>query len=403
MKIKCRTLSKVIIFYCILYSMTRSVFAQFTGSLGNLLFLIFSSAICVLYFLYNDSMIVKIKKNPFFIGLFYFFLVYLLNLCTTSNSSLYSLNEYILYLALFFGIVFVLKYVSFSWILKIYCFIGTFVGAEAIWEFMTGNILYRYAYQGAQIIRRAFGLVGSPLTLGMMLACTSLMCVYLYMHGSRIFGLCFIANFGGLLCTQSRGPLVSFLIGLAIVYILNDCLNKEGIIYKLQRILWVLLALVVCYYIFAFLSEHNDFINTIYNRLQTITEWGNENATNNERYNRWLNALEIFRNNWLIGYGVSSTGPHSSTGIITESGVLKILAETGVLGFIFYFGTLYYGVISRGLRCLKKNVEFSPLAISIIVSISVENVILQIMESATINLIFMMMLAFLFVYDEKSK
>lgn len=393
--IKYSTISKITILYCFLYITMRALLTKVGGSIFNFLFILLVLSQVALYALEYNHMNTKIRKDRFFICLIFFFLFYIINLFACQNASAYSLYEYIFYLLFFFASLFSLEHVTFQWIVKKYLLFCSILSLEAIWEFVTGNIPFR-TYETPQLIRRAFGLIGSPIILGMLLSISSLICLYLAIEKDKRYVLLFILNFGALLCTQSRGPLVSFVGGFIVAFIIQAKVkNPKKITMVLKRIFIIIVCAVVLYTIVVIMQKYNVFVHTIYLRLQTIFEWGTDNATNYERARRWNVTYELFLSHPILGYGVSSTGAHANTGIITESGVLKTLAETGIIGFIMYYGALVYAYVSYGRRCVIKKIELAPMAIGVITAVFIQNIIMQVIESAPIMYVLMLMIAYL--------
>lgn len=384
MVLKQSTIAKAICIYGIVYTTMRSLIGSIVGGIGNALFIGSVLLGIVMYMLYYKRMAVKIRKNTFFLLFALLLILFSFSILIFKRSSTYALYEYILYFMFFFFWFYVLNSVSIEWIAQAYALVSVIVSTQAIWEYVTGNILFRVAYTGQQLIRRAFGLVGSPLTLGMLLACTSLICLALAIKKSKVYYIAFILNVGGLLCTQSRGPLAAFIVGMFLLLFFNDNVyDRKRNLKILKRISLVVIVFLALWGIITVLSNYNQFINTIYRRFLTILEWGSTNASNYERSQRWRNAYNLFKENPVFGYGISSTGPHASTGIITESGILKVLVEVGVVGFLLYYGTLISCTLPNLKIVLRNRDKYASLAISVLAAIFIENIVLQIVESVT--------------------
>lgn len=350
----------------------------------------------ILYFVKPKAMKIKIRKNGFFTCYGLFLFIFFLNFLGTPQAAKYAFYEYILYMFMFFAIAYASNYIDFEWIFNAYILLGVIDSLEAIWEFSTGHILYRSTYTGEQLIRRAFGLVGSPLTLAMLLCCTTLIAFYFMLIKSKKYAIPFGINVIGVLSTQSRGPIIAMCLGMIVIYYMTGAIkDKNRARSFLKRVCIIILIIFAGFYLLRILSVYSAFLANIYNRMQTIVEWGSSNATNYERSNRWSYAFELFKSYPLLGYGVSSTGSHASTGIVTESGVLKILAETGIVGSISYFGMLYFGTIKQFRRCSKNRAFFLPMVMGIVFAIFFENIILQILESATIFFILSICMVYL--------
>lgn len=84
--------------------------------------------------------------------------------------------------------------------------------------------------------------------------------------------------------------------------------------------------------------------------MQSVFDWSN-NGSNVQRKSFWDHFLNLFKNNFLYGIGISSTGSRVSTTSIgpTESGVLKRFVELGVFG-----GLIFYLIIGTIFTCAFK-------------------------------------------------
>lgn len=405
MHISLRTLISIMYTYCIIYICTRAWLTSMFGSVSFYVFVGFMLILAFGYFVMYRHMVVKIHGSLFFTLLFLYVCFIILSMLAIQTSSNYAVFEYLFYLSFFFANCFVLRYVPAESLFKRFEIIGIVISLEAIWEYVTGKILFRVGFDSdVQVIRRSFGLIGSPIILAMLLGCISLMCIYLGMRDSvkhyAFAGLTFVA----MLCTQSRGPLVGYFTGIYLLYVIYGVTTKKDpkfiLIFKRT---WVVVASILLALGLVFLlSDVNQFANTIVTRLQSIFEWGSSNATNFERRRRWQVAFDVFKMHPFVGYGVSSTGVHGANGIITESGVLKRLAELGLIGSTLCFGTFVIGFFSKLINALSYKREVTAIAAGLVASIFVEDVVMQVVESYPIYLILMLGFAILFTAAENT-
>ena len=173
---------------------------------------------------------------------------------------------------------------------------------------------------------------------------------------------------------------------------ISDCHSRKII----KKIITVLIVVFIVYLLVSVISNYIPFVNMIFLRLKSVLEFGQDNTTNYVRKTRWEFALHLFESNPLFGYGVSSTGVHSRSQIITESGILKKLSETGIVGFLLYYSFCIYCVISNYKKCnINKNKNYSSLALGVISAIFIENIILQVVESVSVYFILMLFFAYL--------
>lgn len=404
MRIKSGFFVKTSFFYCLLYSLTRAALGQIFGRIPYLLMLAAMGFLIALYFINYKFQPQKITKTCFYGGYFIYIIYLAFNLLLVKNAYTYAIYEYFFYILMFFGICCVLKYIDFEDILFIYEGLGVVLSIEAIWEFTTGNLPFR-ASTTIQGIRRACGLLGTPLTLGAIMSCIALIAFFMAQRSKKLFHyIAFVLCIVGLLVTQSRGPMVAFTVGMVVIMVLIERQKNGKIFDKLLKTLFKIIGLIILLYlIVVYFNGKVSFITTIYSRIQTIFIWSEEDHSNELRMTRWLYGLSIFSDHPWFGYGVSSTGNHSITGINVESGVIKKLAETGIIGFLLYY--LTFGVTSfKSLKiCSSEKAEYYPVAFSVIITIFVENIALQNIESLAVFLMFILCFTYLFTKSNMIK
>ena len=402
MKVKVRKKEMEVIpllFLAIFYTLTR---AWCAAKLGAISYIAFLTIICTFVFGYiitYKRQSVKICKSSFWICYALYLAYILLNMLVEANASTYAIFEYGFYMMFLFAMCYVMDNIAFEKVLSVYEIIGVIIAIEAIWEFFSGKILFRLNSE-IQVIRRAYGLIGSPLTLGMTLACIALIAMYRGMISNKKHYLIGLLSIIGLFCTQSRGPLVGLAVGFAImVFIHNYSMNSNTRLPFLEGGLKAVIALCALYFLIKWLSSYNEIANTVYQRIQTILVWNSTESANYQRMSKWQGAFELFKTNPVFGIGVSSTGSRATTGIVLESGVLKKLVETGIIGFVIY----YYMMISESLKNIsqaaKHHTKYCALAAGVMSSIFVENFIMQIVESAGVFMIFMWFFTYLIVVN----
>lgn len=71
-----------------------------------------------------------------------------------------------------------------------------------------------------------------------------------------------------------------------------------------------------------------------------------------ERVYTWERGLVLFRANPIIGIGKGEFGKKSGTGLIAHSNYVQSFAETGLFGFFFFMGSIWYSV--KGLFFIWK-------------------------------------------------
>ena len=384
-----------LLFIAILYTLTRAWCAEKFGSIAYIAFLGITCIFITGYIITYGKQCVKIRKNTFWICYILYLTCVVLNLLFHTSANAYALIEYVLYMLFLFAMCYVMNNIAFEKILQIYEMIGIVVSIEAIWEFISGRILFRTNLE-SQVIRRAYGLIGSPLTLGMTLACIALISIYRGMVSSRkhyiVSGLSII----GLFCTQSRGPLVGATVGFAAMMLVHNLSEKNNASSSLGKgVLKAAIMLLVLYEVIKWLSDYTEIANSIYQRIHTILIWDSTESANYQRMEKWRYAWQLFRGNPIFGIGVSSTGSRATTGIVLESGVLKKLVEMGIVGFVLYYYMMIGTAVRNILIAMKNHSKYCALAVGVMCAIFVENFIMQIVESAGVFMIFMWFFTYL--------
>ena len=181
MKIKVDSIKLIPFLYCIFYTLTRQCLGVEFGLYPFYAFLGLMGLYMLLYFLNYKNQVQKINKNGFYAGYitYLFFIIMVFFIAEKSYS--YALYEYVFYLLMFFSVCYIFTLTDYITILYFYEIVGVVLSIEAVWEFVTGIMPYRDSTE-AQEIRRACGLLGTPLTLGTVLACIALMAFFMIKH-----------------------------------------------------------------------------------------------------------------------------------------------------------------------------------------------------------------------------
>ena len=75
--------------------------------------------------------------------------------------------------------------------------------------------------------------------------------------------------------------------------------------------------------------------------------------------------------------------------------------ETGIIGTLLYYGTFGSNFLVSIKKCIRKDVKYYPLAIAIIITIFVENIVLQIIEASSTFMLFIIFFTYLYVEGRK--
>lgn len=338
----------------------------------------------------------QIEKVEFF---YLIYLFYILISAISVNDSTLMLNggyEYIVFTTSFFSIAYLLKHKLLNkkimnLAIKNVALITCVVVSLGLFEYRTGRLVAEgvaHVFGDPTLINiRAQVFSGSPLMLGTLIASYSLFFQYLYMKKRESNYLIFsFISLGGVLLTGSRGPLVSLIITSMLQFLLifpvNQYLTK---ITKKKKIIILSLALSIALIFVLFLFSYEGK-NPVILKIVSIFNWSSD-IGNVGRLNTWSNSFTEFQKNWLLGRGISTTGSvtllHPLNIGVTESSLLKVLVELGVVGFALYFGILGT-VFYKGFRVIKdKNVPNRReiiLGLALMLLIFIEGTILQITE-----------------------
>lgn len=255
-----------------------------------------------------------------------------------------------------------------------------------------------YLVYGDTLIFRARTLFGSFQVNGLFLSIAALINVHQFYSTKNIKYVSFaILNFIGLNCSCARGPLLAFIISFIFLTLVYYCKSLKYFVSNIstkQRYIYAL-SLIIVFSILVFIVVNNinfgipalEFFNQ---RIKSMFNWSASENSNNTRKGIWLATLKMFIQYPIFGIGVSATGSGDLGTIsigVTESGVLKRLVETGVIGFILYYSS-YFGIICSALKnsmySIFKMINENVLYLSIIISVFIEDITLQITEDYVI-------------------
>ena len=122
------------------------------------------------------------------------------------------------------------------------------------------------------------------------------------------------------------------------------------------------------------------------------------------RIERWNFGLDLFKQSPIWGVGIATTGAKGlgtfSLGV-TESGVIKKLAELGIVGTVlFYIQFIYIGKISlKNIVSEKTSLDKRILILllfSALITLFIEECIYQALEAEVVAFYLWMFVAFIF-------
>lgn len=269
----------------------------------------------------------------------------------------------------------------------------------------TASSMYTY-YNGLSSFR-AVVFIGSPMMLGILLAVSLIVAVYyLNVYKKRKLYIIVILDLMGLMATGSRGPLLFCIVGIAVMYIY---FFKQKIVGK-NTFLKIILLVMLAFLFVVILIINPEFsigvpaIDTLISRFSSVfntKEYGNA-----ERLTLWAYYLNKFSQKPIMGYGIATTSALIATNtyatynnIVTESGVIARLVETGLMGTLTYYCFMLTVLESSIQGSLKTKYEgtyrnTAIFVIGVVVLILLEDIILQISLDLFCTFALWMILAF---------
>ena len=305
--------------------------------------------------------------------------------------------EYLVYPLPMFALAYCMNYKhTYTGIIKIMPYWGVITSLLAGLEYFTKTPILPTSYEGiyrffdGSTSFRSVVFIGSPMILSVLLGISLITAIYLSeFEKNKNYKKYIPIIFLGILFTGSRGPLVSTLMGIILMYYLrakHERKNKKIIGFFVWSF-FLLFLILLKMSLFPDFETGISFVDNTISRFGSsfnLSEWGNK-----ERILRWTYYINQFIKYPLFGYGIASTSASVISnakvtlhGITTESGVLARLVETGVVGVIPYY-CMFICSIKISISQLKRDVGKLNQSIFYIISgilclYIVENLILQI-------------------------
>ncbi|MCC6454715.1 MAG: O-antigen ligase family protein [Caldilineaceae bacterium] len=225
------------------------------------------------------------------------------------------------------------------WLLGVIAFFGVVAGAHAIYEALTGHVIFMAKDQvisrvtrGDTNLRLIVGLIGETGAMGRTLAITLLVTLYYIVENKNSYFKPFwvvgaFVQFGGLAVTLSRTPLLAFLLGMFILQFSYPALRRVLII--LTLIVAVTLGLT---------WERVQQTEAAQDRLSGVQDA-------NGRTSRWQAGFNMWLERPIRGWGTGryeewsgrfrADGSRQNIDAI-ENDYLRILVGAGLIGFLPY-------------------------------------------------------------------
>lgn len=199
--------------------------------------------------------------------------------------------------------------------------------------------------------RRGAGLLMAPLASGMISAFVSLIILHEYTQKRITSLISLFLPCIGLILSQSRGPLLFFIIGS--IMILNSIKNKSLFLKDNYFIILLLFSLTI-FYIFPFLENRFTFDSSAKSHFESLI----------------FNFLNMF-NIPILGYGIGTEGAIIARENIETTGggegaIFSLMFQTGFLAtfiFVVWLFTLSFKVENIDYKGLNKIILISSIPI----------------------------------------
>ena len=243
-----------------------------------------------------------------------------------------------------------------------------FLLSESIRQIYGSYDLYIYATK----VRRVYftfdfpGALGSYLGLLLPLV-VALIPVVRSARQKALLGGAGVALAAGLAVTFSRGPWLGLAAALAFMGAVPLLLDRNiGYLAYIASVSVILALLFLAIGHLASARAEAPIGNIVTAQFLSAAEWGE--ATNVGRVEAWRRSIEVFKDHPIWGIGLGRTGAVSlrflrpSECFVTESQVLKIAVETGLVGLLAFL-TVWLSAFGVGLRAYTRSRDPSSRAL----------------------------------------
>lgn len=171
--------------------------------------------------------------------------------------------------------------------------------------------------------------------------------------------LSLIVLFLALNATSKRANLVYCLIGMAVVFLFD-----KRVKYRIQIIIGVVACGLVGGLILAFSYESLQNSSSGLARLivQIVKLFSGDSNISSGRFDLWVQAWELFKQNPIFGIGWYQFDNFSVEGIQVHNEFLRLLCETGIVGFLLFVIPMIFVFIKSTKQMIINKTPFSSLA-----------------------------------------
>ena len=247
-----------------------------------------------------------------------------------------------------------------------------------------------YAYiAGGRTVLRGYSMAGSALITGFICALAASFAINLeksIFRNNLYRNVVLVISFIGLFRSYSRGALAFFAV-VAIVYIFKKLNNNRWRI-KAIHILFTVSALFILQ-ILSIINWNRIVQSSFFQRFITVALDFSERSNNRRRYFQSLALLKV-KESPFFGHGFGFTGYQALTkqvsgGVNSESYVISLLLEIGIVGLLCFILAILHVVI----LAFKTSVdEFALRYVAIVVGVTAWSVMYIVLDSDLNGLLF---------------
>lgn len=395
-------LATVLMLLIVIYIYTYGIWVQLFGLSNLYRYLMYMIVIVsmLLFFVLNLN---KRRYNTLLLVFIWYCCYLLIAYLASSYSTPLSLYNYVFVFLCLLSSLFLIKRIEVRSVIILMIVLGCINSFISIYEFNGNQFILEYGSKhyvemlGAVKIR-ANALQGSSLTNGMICNLTTILCVHRYQSArSKKYILLSILSFFGVICSLSRGPLISCAVAIWFMFYISD--DNKAIFGKKLKGLGIVLLMIICF-VFIIKLLPDNLSTIIFARITSAFNWSGEGG-NIGRISTWNMMLSMMDGRYLFGCGL---GYKSYQNIVaSESGVISIFFELGVVGCLAFFG-IYIKIFIGGIHSLRneRNI-YLILGLAMMLSILLENLVLQVLESLVVQLVFGFAAALTYHYSEKAR
>ena len=197
-----------------------------------------------------------------------------------------------------------------------------------------------YSNLGNILSIRIGGTLGNENEIGMIIGVACILSLALYeVHSKLIYLPMIIITFITTILTGSRSAILFLIVAAMIFHILK----KERFIFKVSKIVIMVILIIVTYYLFIFDTDLNIILKDRFlSILYLFTDIDRIDFSTLTRFRMITYGLELFSNKPLFGFGVGNYRYMYNTNFglfsYSHSNFIELLVGVGLVGtIVFYF------------------------------------------------------------------